>query len=60
MYTALSEQTGFGGRIVVFEHHKPHKPHDRLVDEAYDNGDYNYNTALGAQRRYVNAKEESG
>ena len=59
MYTAWSEQTGFGGRVVVFKHREPHNPHDRLVDKAYDNGDYNYNAALGSQGRYVDAEEES-
>ena len=59
MYTTWSEQAGFGGRVVVFKHREPHKPHDGLVDEAYNNGDYNCNATLGTQRRYVDAEKES-
>ena len=59
MYTTRSEQAGFGGRIIIFEHREPHKPHDRLVDKADDNGDYDYNATLGSQGYYVDAKEES-
>ena len=59
MYATWSEQAGFGGRVIVFEHRKPHEPHDTLVDKAYDKGYYDYNATLGSQGLYVDAKEES-